>query len=132
MTGPNAPLSIRFNYIRLIDKKIVLYTSILWPSLADKEKILAKAEETWAASPMEVRQRRRLDGYYIDPKDPRVEKLARIAKDVLGREDIPYLTEGGTYAQVLPNAIPYGAHRAGSGSPVWHGQRRRASGGRVL
>lgn len=70
MTGPNAPLSIRFNYIRLIDKKIVLYTSILWPSLADKEKILAKAEETWAASPMEVRQRRRLDGYYIDPKDP--------------------------------------------------------------
>ncbi len=107
--GPNAPLSIRFNYIRLIDKKIVLYTSILWPSLADKEKILAKAEETWAASPMEVRQRRRLDGYYMDPKDPRVEKLARIAKDVLGREDIPYLTEGGTYAQVLPNAIPYGA-----------------------
>ena len=77
--------------------------------MADKEKILAKAEETWASSPMEVRQRRRLDGYYIDPKDPRVEKLARIAKDVLGREDIPYLTEGGTYAQVLPNAIPYGA-----------------------
>ena len=45
----------------------------------------------------------------VDPKDPRIEKLARVAKDVLGREDIPYLTDGGTYAEVLPNAIPYGA-----------------------
>lgn len=107
--GPSAALSVRFNYIRLEDKKIVLYTSVLFPPLADKEKIYTTLDATWAASPMEVRRHRKLDGYYIDPKDPRVEKLARIAKDVLGREDIPYLTEGGTYAQILPNAIPYGA-----------------------
>lgn len=107
--GPNDPLSIRFNYIRFEDGKIVLYTNIRWPSLADKDKLYAKIEENWAASPMEVRQRRLMNGYYMDPKDPRVEKLARVAKDVLGREDIPYLTDGGTYAEVLPNAIPYGA-----------------------
>ena len=107
--GPSAPLSVRFNYLRMADKKIVLYTSVLWPPLADKEKINTRLEETLAASPMEICRHRRLDGFYIDPKDPRVEKLARVAKDVLGREDIPYLTEGGTYAQSLPNAIPYGA-----------------------
>ena len=107
--GPSAPLSVRFNYLRMAEKKIVLYTSVLWPPLADKEKINTRLEETLAASPMEICRHRRLDGFYIDPKDPRVEKLARIAKDVLGREDIPYLTEGGTYAQSLPNAIPYGA-----------------------
>lgn len=107
--GPSDPLSIRFNYIRFEDQKIVLYTNIRWPSLADKDKLHAKIEENWAASPMEVRQRRLMNGYYMDPKDPRIEKLARVAKDVLGREDIPYLTDGGTYAEVLPNAIPYGA-----------------------
>ena len=107
--GPSDPLSIRFNYIRFEDQKIVLYTNIRWPSLADKDKLHAKIEENWAASPLEVRQRRLMNGYYMDPKDPRIEKLARVAKDVLGREDIPYLTDGGTYAEVLPNAIPYGA-----------------------
>ena len=107
--GPSDPLSIRFNYIRFENQKIVLYTNIRWPSLADKDKLHAKIEENWAASPMEVRQRRLMNGYYMDPKDPRIEKLARVAKDVLGREDIPYLTDGGTYAEVLPNAIPYGA-----------------------
>ena len=107
--GPSDPLSIRFNYIRFENQKIVLYTNIRWPSLADKDKLHAKIEENWAASPMEVRQRRLMNSYYMDPKDPRIEKLARVAKDVLGREDIPYLTDGGTYAEVLPNAIPYGA-----------------------
>ncbi len=107
--GPSAPLSVRFNYLRMVEKKIVLYTSILWPPLADKEKIHTKIAEHWATSPMEVCRHRRLDGFYIDPKDPRVEKLAQVAKEVLGRDDIPYLTEGGTYAQSLPNAIPFGA-----------------------
>ncbi|MDD3193826.1 MAG: M20/M25/M40 family metallo-hydrolase, partial [Oscillospiraceae bacterium] len=107
--GPNDPLSIRCNYIRFEDGKIVLYTNFRWPSLADKEALHAKIEETWAASPMEVRQRRLMNPYYMDPKDPRIEKLAQVAKEVLGREDIPYLTDGGTYAEVLPNAIPYGA-----------------------
>ncbi|MBR6607952.1 MAG: Sapep family Mn(2+)-dependent dipeptidase [Oscillospiraceae bacterium] len=107
--GPSDPLSIKANYLRLEDNKIVLYTNIRWPSLADKEALKNKLEEHWASSPMEVRQRFLMDGYYMDPKDPRIEKLARVAKDVLGREDIPYLTDGGTYAEVLPNAIPYGA-----------------------
>lgn len=46
--------------------------------------------------------------YYLNPKGQVITSLCNIANSVTGEEKAPYMMGGGTYANCIPNAIPFG------------------------
>ena len=62
--------------------------------------------------------------FYMDPKDPRIQLLQGIYKELTGDEKEPYAMGGGTYSRVIPNAITFGpgmAHEKADFLPEGHG-----------
>lgn len=47
-------------------------------------------------------------GYYRDPKQPAIQYMKTVAQRVWEREFPVYTMGGGTYARLIPNAVPFG------------------------
>lgn len=96
-----------------------------FPTTWAQEKMESKLKswgfslESWKDSP----------GYYRDPSLPVLQEIKRIAERVWERELPFYVMGGGTYARMLPNAVPFGPGLPGAAGREMVGRAHQANEG---
>ncbi len=77
----------------------------------DADGLIEKYKKYFDQIGADYSEKQRLEGYVIPEDAPTIEAVMRAWRDITGDGDgKPYLSFGGTYARLLPNAVSIGTH----------------------
>lgn len=105
------------------DGHLVMHYNVRYPVTHKGELVKADLEKTLSPKGWTVEGFTDSQPIYLPADNPNVQELCRIYGEVTGREAVPYVMGGGTYARHLKNAVGFGMETdTSTGLPEGHGR----------
>lgn len=104
-SGPLVVTAVRADMDGLIPE--VLF-SCRYPVTDCRDRIETAAHGALYAQGFEIKEVVNSDPLYVDRNEPFVRRLMDVYREVTGKDNEPYIIDGGTYARKLKNAVGFG------------------------
>lgn len=101
-----------------------LLFNIRYPVTDYRERIEAEALKALTGRDFVIKHVENNEPLYMSKEDPYVQTLMKVYHEVTGRDNPPYVIDGGTYARKLKHAVGYGGGNGAHASflPEGHGR----------
>ena len=103
------------------DGRLLLNVDSRYNTSITPEELESRISGKAASCGLEVRNVSNSGSFYISPDAEPIRVLSRSFNEVTGRNDVPYVMNGGTYARHMHNAVSFGPEMNYEVKPEWAG-----------
>ncbi len=104
--------------LRLGKGRLSLGFDSRFPGCIEGPEMIVRVRKYADANGLEMTDETFRNAFYIDPEDPKVQKMMSIYREMTGDAREAYVMGGGTYSHVLPRAVTFGGGIPGANDAI--------------